>query len=302
MTSEVRSITGDERYSNHQSSDQSEASPVLTVRDITVRYSNSPTDRPACQSISFDLFPCERMTLLGPTGCGKSTLLKAIAGFLPLSSGQVILCGRQVTKPSQDRFVVFQEFDQLFPWQTIRANVIYAIRAADRRNGHPRRSRTHVRRDADQYLEMVHLEGRGDLYPSECSGGMKQRVALARALAVQPTVLLLDEPFGALDAQTRSRLQELLLEVSRGTDLSMLFVTHDIGEAIYLGHRIMMLSSQGELLALLDSTSSLEDNNEEKAVQEAHLTERLRELLNHRAASPSVETELKSTISSSRKS
>lgn len=226
--------------------DPAPATPKLLVEDLAVRYESTAPGRFACHDVGFQLQPGDRLTVLGPTGCGKSTVLKAVAGYLPIAGGRIEVNGRPVSGPGQERFVMFQEFDQLFPWQTIRANIVYAFRAQARRRG-PRSSTAQMREKADELLAMVGLRGRGDLYPGECSGGMKQRVALARALAVSPEVLLLDEPFGALDAQTRRRLQDQLLEVCERLSTTILFVTHDIPEAILIGNRIMMMSAGGRV-------------------------------------------------------
>ncbi|WP_344077050.1 ABC transporter ATP-binding protein [Luedemannella helvata] len=243
--------------------------PKLLVDGLAVRYESAAPGQYACQGIEFRLEPGDRLTVLGPTGCGKSTMLKAIAGYLPIAAGRVEVSGRAVSAPGQDRFVMFQEFDQLFPWQTIRSNIVYALKARTKRRSEKMRA-SEMSTRADELLSMVGLAGRGDLYPGECSGGMKQRVALARALAISPEVLLLDEPFGALDAQTRRRLQEQLLGLCERLDTTILFVTHDIPEAVMIGNRIMMMSAAGRV------TNIYEAENHDQVALEEHLRDELR--------------------------
>ncbi|MGX4587624.1 ABC transporter ATP-binding protein [Paenibacillus chitinolyticus] len=179
----------------------------------------------------------EFFVLLGPSGCGKSTLLSLIAGFVSKTSGQVRVGDREVDRPGQDRAVVFQQADSsLFPWLTVRENVEFGLRmkrvpAADRRN------------ISDQYIELVGLKGHESKFPRELSGGMKQRVQLARVLSNDPAILLMDEPFGALDAMTRRTMQKELQRIWQETDKTVIFVTHDIQEALLLGGRIGIMSA-----------------------------------------------------------
>jgi NitT/TauT family transport system ATP-binding protein len=190
----------------------------------------------------------DRFVLLGPSGCGKSTLLKAIAGFVQPVGGEVRLEGVRVQRPGPDRMVVFQEFDQLAPWKTVRQNVMFSLLA----------SRTLPRREASQaaldILDKVGLAKFADAYPHTLSGGMKQRVAIARALAMRPKVLLMDEPFAALDALTRQRMQQELLALWEEVRFTLLFVTHSIEEALIVGNRILLLSPHpGRVRAELNS-------------------------------------------------
>jgi NitT/TauT family transport system ATP-binding protein len=189
----------------------------------------------AVEDASFEVAPREKCILIGPSGCGKSTLLKAIAGFLPIVDGTIAVSGRTSLAPGPDRAVVFQEFDQLFPWRTVLDNVAYPLRV----NG---RSRKQAAAEAREYLELTHLSKAANRYPHQLSGGMKQRVAIARALALQPVLLLMDEPFGSLDAITRQRLQAELNRIVEETHVTLLFVTHSIEEAIVLGDRVVVLS------------------------------------------------------------
>jgi NitT/TauT family transport system ATP-binding protein len=190
----------------------------------------------------------EKFVLLGPSGCGKSTLLKSVAGFMPPARGRVELEGRSVTRPGPDRVVVFQEFDQLLPWKTVLGNVVYPLRVA-RRMAAPE-----AREQARRFLAMVGLEGFAGSYPHQLSGGMKQRVAIARSLALDPRMLLMDEPFASLDALTRRKMQEELLGIWEATRTTLLFVTHSIPEAVLLGDRILILSpGPGRVRRVLDN-------------------------------------------------
>jgi NitT/TauT family transport system ATP-binding protein len=185
--------------------------------------------------------------LLGPSGCGKSTLLNMIAGFLPPSTGRVLVDEREVTGPSADRGVVFQEY-ALFPWRTAAQNIAFGPMLR-------RLSRTRQASVVAHYLEVVGLAGHGDKFPSQLSGGMKQRVAIARALANDPSVLLMDEPFGALDAQTREVLQEEMLRIWQHTRKTVVFVTHSISESLFLGDRIVVMATRpGAVKEVLDVT------------------------------------------------
>jgi NitT/TauT family transport system ATP-binding protein len=175
--------------------------------------------------------------LLGPSGSGKSTLLKAIGGFIRPTAGTVRLHGRPISAPGPDRLLVFQEFDQLMPWKTVRQNVAFPLRAA------AKLSRRDATERADVYLRKVRLDRFADAYPHTLSGGMKQRVAIARCLAMNPQVVLMDEPFAALDALTRRQMQEELLALWRDHHFTTIFVTHSILEAVTLGSRVILLSA-----------------------------------------------------------
>lgn len=210
-------------------------SPLLSARGVTLQYKTADRLVTAVQRASFDVHEADRFVLLGPSGCGKSTLLKSIAGFLPPVEGEILLDGAPVRKPGPDRVMVFQEFDQLLPWKTVRENVVFPLTE----NKIPRRA---AEEKADHLLEKVGLYKFREAYPHTLSGGMKQRVAIARAMALEPKVLLMDEPFAALDALTRRKMQDELLKLWEDVRFTLLFVTHSIEEAIILGNRILLLS------------------------------------------------------------
>jgi NitT/TauT family transport system ATP-binding protein len=210
--------------------------PLLSVQGITLEYQSAGRIVRATQNVSFDVWEADRFILLGASGCGKSTLLKAAGGFLSPREGQILLDGQPVRSPGPDRVVVFQEFDQLPPWKTVRENVAFPVRASGRLNGKEALER------ADHYIEKVGLGRFADAYPNTLSGGMKQRVAIARALAMEPRVLLMDEPFAALDALTRRKMQDELLALWDEVRFTLLFVTHSIEEALVVGNRIALLS------------------------------------------------------------
>ena len=209
---------------------------LLSVDQVSLEYRTPQRVVRATHQVSFEIDPADRFILLGPSGCGKSTLLKAVAGFHAPCEGQIRLQGQPVTAPGPDRMVVFQEFDQLPPWKTLKQNVMFPLLA----------SKTLPRREAEEralhYLEKVGLAAFADAYPHTLSGGMKARVAIARALAMQPKILLMDEPFAALDALTRRKMQEELLLLWEEVRFTLLFVTHSIEEALVVGNRILLLS------------------------------------------------------------
>lgn len=210
--------------------------PLLSVEGVTLEYSAPGSVVRATQNVSFNVWEADRFILLGASGCGKSSLLKAVGGFVAPREGRILLDGRPVTSPGPDRVVVFQEFDQLPPWKTVRENVAFPVRVSGRLGSKQALER------ADHYLEKVGLSRFADAYPNALSGGMKQRAAIARALAMEPRVLLMDEPFAALDALTRRKMQEELLALWQEVRFTLLFVTHSIEEALVVGNRIALLS------------------------------------------------------------
>ncbi len=233
----------------------------------------------AVESADFTVHAGEKFVLIGPSGCGKTTLLKAIAGFLAPSSGSLTLDGRPIVEPGPDRSVVFQDFDQLFPWRTVLDNVVYALGVAKGVRGKAATDR------AREMLRMVGIERAADKYPHQLSGGMKQRGAIARSLALQPRILLMDEPFGALDAITRSQLQLDLNEIWRATGVTIVLVTHSIQEAVFLGHRVAVMSNSPARIVEIVDTSGAEDMDSPAF---ARLSQHLRSLL----IAPGTEREL----------
>jgi NitT/TauT family transport system ATP-binding protein len=229
--------------------------PQIVVDKVSHLY-RPPNGRPvlALEDISLDVRPREFLALLGPSGCGKSTLLYLIGGFIPIETGTVAVGGNKVTQPGPDRGIVFQHF-ALFPWKTVRDNVLYGLEKA----GLPRAERE---KKAQYFIDLVGLTGFEDSYPSQLSGGMKQRTALARTLAIDPDILLMDEPFGALDAQTRHLMQMELLNIWQSRPKTVIFVTHDVQEAVYLADRIAVMSARpGRIKAIIDNSLDRKDPN-----------------------------------------
>jgi NitT/TauT family transport system ATP-binding protein/sulfonate transport system ATP-binding protein len=209
----------------------------IVVEGVNHTY-RPPRGRPvlALSDVSLEVRPREFLALLGPSGCGKSTLLRIVAGLDRPTSGRVTLDGREVTAPGADRGMVFQSYT-LFPWLTVRENIAFGLRE----RGVPEAERNKV---ADAFIRQVGLAGFENHWPKQLSGGMQQRTAIARALANDPKILLLDEPFGALDNQTRALMQEMLLGIWERDQKTVLFVTHDIEEAIFLGSRVIVMSAR----------------------------------------------------------
>lgn len=222
--------------------------PKISLQNVGKSFTVRPTkDAPlgsrltALEGVTLDVAAGEFITLVGPSGSGKTTLLDLLAGLTRPDTGKVLVDGREVTGPGKDRAVVFQQY-ALFPWRTAAANVSFGLEG--RSHDGERLNRRERAEKARTYLDLVGLAGFEDRYPHELSGGMKQRVAIARSLAYEPDVLLMDEPFAALDAQTREQLQEELLRIWRATGKTIVFITHGIDEAVYLGQRVAVLSSR----------------------------------------------------------
>jgi NitT/TauT family transport system ATP-binding protein len=209
--------------------------PRISVRRLEKWFGDGDRRATALAGIDLDVADHEFLCLLGPSGCGKSTLLNIVAGFLQPSAGEVLVDGRPVTGPGADRGVVFQEY-VLFPWLTVAGNVEFGPRLGSVRGAERRRT-------VARYLDLVGLGAHADKFPVQLSGGMKQRVAIARALANNPAIILMDEPFGALDAQTRETLQDELSRIQRVEHKTILFVTHSIREAVYLADRVVVMTS-----------------------------------------------------------
>jgi NitT/TauT family transport system ATP-binding protein len=212
------------------------AAPLLEVDGVTLQYKTRAHLVTATWRVSFRVHRGDRFILLGPSGCGKSTLLKGVGGFLKPVEGTIKLNGKIVQRPGPDRMMVFQEFDQLLPWKTVKQNVLFPLLESGRLR------RREAQERALAYIAKVGLSKFTDVYPHMLSGGMKQRVAIARAMAMEPEILLMDEPFAALDALTRRKMQEELLQLWEDIRFTMLFVTHSIEEAVIVGSRILVLS------------------------------------------------------------
>ncbi|HET6788081.1 MAG TPA: ABC transporter ATP-binding protein [Aquabacterium sp.] len=218
---------------------------ILEVKGLGKTYESHQGPVTALKDIHFKTHRREFVCVIGPSGCGKSTLIRILAGLESHTAGEVLLDGKPVTGPGRDRGMVFQGYT-LFPWLTVKKNVMFGLEMNNA-------GRNEAESQARQWLELVGLSKFADAYPHQLSGGMKQRVAIARALANQPRILLMDEPFGALDAQTRAKMQAHLLEIWKNIDITILFITHDLDEAIFLADRILVLKAHpGEVQELIE--------------------------------------------------
>ena len=222
-------------------------------------HPNSKNYKPefvAVENVTLDIQHGEFVSIVGPSGCGKSTLLDLIAGLTKPSSGQILLSGKQITQPGLDRGIVFQQY-ALYPWLTALENIEFGLEA----KGVDKKTR---REKAQYYLQLVGLSGFEKHYPNELSGGMKQRVAIARSLAYEPEILLMDEPFAALDAQTRETLQEELIKIWQSSKKTIVFITHSIDEAIFLSQRVAIMTSRpGRIKEIIDIPASLKAKGED---------------------------------------
>ncbi|GGD58608.1 ABC transporter ATP-binding protein [Paenibacillus nasutitermitis] len=217
------------------------SSVALTIRQLTKSFRSNESITHVLDNIDLSVQEGEFISIIGPSGCGKSTLLKIVAGLDLEHTGSVRLGGREVERPSKEKGFIFQEH-RLFPWLTVERNIAGELSLKD----------SQVRRKVDEMIALVKLQGFERAYPKQLSGGMSQRVAIARALLRNPEVLLLDEPFGALDAFTRSHMQEVLLDIWRHNKTTMLFVTHDIDEAVFLADRVVVLDARpGRIKAII---------------------------------------------------
>jgi len=207
----------------------------IEIRDVSLIYDTPGGKVPGVKDVNFDIKASEFVCIVGPSGCGKSTLLNIIAGFIAPAAGEIRIGGKPVTGHGMDRGVVFQDFAQLFPWRTALGNVSFGLEM----KGVPKDERDKIAREQ---LRLVKLEKFTASYPHHLSGGMQQRVAIARALAYNPAVLLMDEPFAALDALTRDDMQRLLADVWRETRKTVIYVTHNVAEAVYLADRVIVMT------------------------------------------------------------
>jgi NitT/TauT family transport system ATP-binding protein len=254
-----RAIAGIAAAPNAQASG---AVPLVRANGVTLQYKTPDHLVTATYRVSFDIFPAERYVILGPSGCGKSTILKAIAGFIKPVEGQILLKNKPVTGPGPDRLMVFQEFDQLLPWKTVLGNVMFPMIE----NAVPR---AEAEKRAREAITKVNLVDFINVFPHMLSGGMKQRCAIARAMAMKPDVLMMDEPYAALDALTRRKMQDELLQLWDDIRFTLVFVTHSIEEAVILGSRILVLSPHpGQVRAELNSPGFAYDARSSAAFQE----------------------------------
>jgi NitT/TauT family transport system ATP-binding protein len=218
---------------------------ILELKDLQKVFPTAKGDVTALKNINFKAHRREFVCVIGASGCGKSTLIRILAGLESASAGEVLLDGEPVSGPGPDRGMVFQGYT-LFPWLTVKKNVMFGLRSQGL-------GYATAESEAMQWIDLVGLEKFADSYPDQLSGGMKQRVAIARALANKPRILLMDEPYGALDAQTRSKMQSYLLEIWHNIDITVLFITHDLDEAIYLADRILVLKAHpGEVQEVIE--------------------------------------------------
>ena len=217
---------------------------MLTVRDLTKSY--DPASEPAVANLTFTVAEHEFVCIVGSSGCGKTTMLRCLSGLAAPTSGRIDLAGEPVDGPPKDMAYVFQDYSRsLLPWMTVAGNVAFPLK-------YKRLSKAEVASATAEALEAVGLADRGDSYPWQLSGGMQQRVAIARALAYQPRILLMDEPFASVDAQTRAELEDLLLAIWRRYQVTVLFVTHDIDEAVYLAQRVLVLDKPARVREVVD--------------------------------------------------
>ncbi|MBO5372742.1 MAG: ABC transporter ATP-binding protein [Lachnospiraceae bacterium] len=221
---------------------------ILQINNLTMIYENNPEENAVIKNMNLTVDRNEFLCILGASGCGKTTLLRCIAGFEKYS-GEIKVNGERKALPGTDRIMVFQDFNQLFPWKTVEKNIQYPLKKQGIKD------KAKLKQLSDEALAKVKLTGYGHYYPYQLSGGMKQRVAIAKALALKPEIILMDEPFAALDAMTRNKLQSELLNISIEEDCTIIFITHNIQEAIVLGTRIMVLDKGGEIV--IDEKNSI---------------------------------------------
>lgn len=214
--------------------------PILQIENLSKTYNNTTDKNKILDNINLEVYPNEFVCVLGPSGCGKTTLIRCIAGFEDYE-GNINVENEVVNIPNSDRFMVFQDFNQLFPWSTVENNVKHPLKLNGIRNSKKREELAHF------YLDMVGLLEYKNYYPHQLSGGMKQRVAIAKALALNPKIILMDEPFASLDAISRRNLQEEILGIRKTNNMTVIFITHNIQEAIVLGTRILVLSKDGKV-------------------------------------------------------
>lgn len=228
-------------------------SSYLELKNIDKSFETEKGRKTALKDINLKIKENEFLTILGPSGCGKSTLLKLTAGFIKPDNGQILKNGSLIKGADLDRIMLFQDFEQLFPWQKVIDNVIFAVKAAAKKNK-LQLTEAEIKEKALKYLTEVKLENYQNYYPHQLSGGMKQRVALARTLAAEGKIMLMDEPFGSVDSQSRQELQQLLAQLWQEENRTIIFVTHDIREAVFLSERIVLMKNEpGEIIEIVEN-------------------------------------------------
>ena len=263
---------------------------ILEVKNLDKVFKSAKGETTALKNVSFKTHRREFVSIIGPSGCGKSTLARILAGLESYSGGEVLLDGKPVTGPGRDRGMVFQGYT-LFPWLTVKKNIMFGLEMNNA-------SREEASREVDVWLDLVGLTKFANAYPHEISGGMKQRVAIARALVNQPRILLMDEPFGALDVQTRAKMQAYLLEVWRNIDITIVFITHDLDEAVFLSDRILVLKAHpGEVQELIEvpvprPRSAMQYNSPEFIATKARLEELIHPVTEKPDAESTVNTQM----------
>ena len=256
---------------------------VMSLSAVSRRFDGAQGSVLALSKISFDVRKREFISVIGPSGCGKSTLIRIVAGLESCTGGSIKIDGKEVGEPGADRGMVFQGYT-LFPWLNVKHNVMFGLKM----KGMPKAK---AERAAADWLDLVGLTQWANHYPAQLSGGMKQRVAIARALANEPRILLMDEPFGALDALTRSSMQAHLLKIWERVDVTILFITHDLDEAIYLSDRIVVLGAHpGRILEIIDVPVTRPRHSDQFLSGHFLATKkRLEQLIHHRETSPKPE-------------
>lgn len=255
---------------------------VVEIENVSINYTLGTGRRQvikAVEDVSVSIRRGEKLIILGPSGCGKSTLLMALGGFIPISGGTMKVNGRPVSRPSMERIMVFQDFNQLLPWMTVIENVQWGIRKR-----HPKMNEDEVRRRATRQVDLVGLARQAQQFPNTLSGGQKQRCAIARSFAATPEILLMDEPFGALDAINRERMQQELNNIwsEQESPTTIAFVTHDVAEAVLLGHRIMVMTNgPGRVRAIVENNAVGRSADDPEFME---LCAQLRELLKEEIA------------------
>lgn len=220
--------------------EQNAQKPLLEIKNLDKVYIDDTDGRKVIEDLNLTIYPKEFVCILGPSGCGKSTLLRCIGGFESYR-GEIMVNGAAVKGSGTDRIMVFQDFNQLLPWKTVEKNVQYALKIQGLKD------KDRLKRISEEYLKKVDLEKYAQFYPHQLSGGMKQRVAIARALALKPQIILMDEPFASLDAMSRNKLQKEVSKIHREEEITIIFITHNIQEALSLGTRILVMSKRGEI-------------------------------------------------------